>query len=60
LPSRATVVQSLDHQEPDRIQIDLGAIIVTSIVRRTCIELKQHLGLPVEQIKMFDYVQQLL
>ena len=57
--SRARVMQALNHQEPDRVPIDLGATLVTSIVKKTYIELKQHLGMPVEQIKMFDYVQQL-
>ncbi len=56
---RARVVQALNHQEPDRIPIDLGATIVSSIVKKTYIELKQHLGLPLEEIKMLDYVQQL-
>lgn len=57
--SRERVIQSLDHKEPDRIPIDLGATIVSSIVKKTYIELMQHLGLPVGQIKMLDYVQQL-
>ena len=37
----------------------MGATIVSSIVKKTYIELKQHLGMPVEEIKMLDYVQQL-
>jgi uroporphyrinogen decarboxylase len=52
-------MQALNHHEPDRIPIDLGATCVTSIVKKTYIELKEYLGMPVEQIKMFDYVQQL-
>ena len=56
---RERVLTALNHQEPDRIPIDLGGTIVTSIVKKTYTELKQHLGLPVEQIKMLDYVQQL-
>ena len=59
MTSRERVMQALNHQEPDRVPIDLGATIVTSIVKKTYIELKQHLGMPVEQIKMLDYVQQL-
>jgi uroporphyrinogen decarboxylase len=57
--SRERVIQSLNHQEPDRIPIDLGATIVSSIVRRAYVELKQSLDLPLEQIKMLDFVQQL-
>ena len=56
---RERVMLALSHQEPDRIPIDLGATIVTSIVKKTYVELKQHLGLPLEEIKMLDYVQQL-
>jgi uroporphyrinogen decarboxylase len=56
---RERVLAALNHHEPDRIPIDLGATIVSSIVKKTYTELKQHLGLPVEQIKMLDYVQQL-
>jgi uroporphyrinogen decarboxylase len=56
---RERVRLALDHKEPDRIPIDLGATIVSSIARPTYVELKQHLDLPVEEIKMLDYVQQL-
>jgi uroporphyrinogen decarboxylase len=59
MSSRSRVMQALNHQEPDRVPIDLGATIVSSIVKKTYIELKQYLGMPVEQIKMLDYVQQL-
>jgi uroporphyrinogen decarboxylase len=52
-------MQSLNHQEPDRIPIDLGATIVSSIARKAYIELNQYLGIPVGEIKMLDYVQQL-
>jgi uroporphyrinogen decarboxylase len=59
MSSRLRVMQALNHQEPDRVPIDLGATIVSSIVKKAYIELKQYLGMPVEQIKMLDYVQQL-
>jgi uroporphyrinogen decarboxylase len=59
MTSRERVIQSLNHKEPDRVPIDLGATIVSSIVKKTYIELKQYLGMPVEEIKMLDYVQQL-
>ena len=56
---RQRVIHALNHQEPDRVPIDLGGTIVSSIVKKTYIELKQYLGLPLEQIKMLDHVQQL-
>jgi uroporphyrinogen decarboxylase len=57
--SRERVRLALNHQEPDRIPIDLGATIVSSIAKKTYVELKQQLGLPLKEIKMLDYVQQL-
>src|SRR5512135_2539638 len=59
MKSRERVVHALNHREPDRIPIDLGATIVSSIAKRTYIELRQHLGLPSTEIKTLDYVQQL-
>src|SRR5512141_3031182 len=59
MKSRARVMQALNHKEPDRIPIDLGATIVSSIVKKTYIELRQYLGLPAGEIKMLDHVQQL-
>lgn len=59
MKSRARVVQALDHTEPDRVPIDLGATIVSSIAKKSYIELRQHLGLPAGEIKTLDHVQQL-
>jgi uroporphyrinogen decarboxylase len=56
---RERVRLALNHQEPDRIPIDLGATIVSSIVKKAYVELKQPLGMPLEDITMLDYVQQL-
>jgi uroporphyrinogen decarboxylase len=50
---------ALNHQEPDRIPIDLGATIVSSITKSCYITLKQHLDLPLEEIKLLDVIQQL-
>jgi uroporphyrinogen decarboxylase len=57
--SRERVLAALSHVEPDRIPIDLGATIVSSIMKPPYIALKKYLGLPLEEIKMLDYVQQL-
>ncbi len=56
---RERVRLALNRQEPDRIPIDLGATIVSSIVKKTYVELKRQLGMPLEDIAMLDYVQQL-
>lgn len=59
MTSRERVMQALNHQEPDRVPIDLGATIVSSITKKAYLDLKQYLGIPIEQIQMLDYVQQL-
>jgi uroporphyrinogen decarboxylase len=56
---RERVHRALNHQEPDRIPVDLGGTIISSIVKKTYVDLKQYLGMPLEEIKMLDYVQQL-
>jgi uroporphyrinogen decarboxylase len=56
---RERVRLALDHKEPDRVPIDLGATIVSSITKSSYIPLKEHLGIPLEEIKLLDYVQQL-
>ena len=50
---------TLDHKEPDRVPIDLGASIVTSITKAAYVPLRAHLGLPVEDVRIYDEVQQL-
>jgi uroporphyrinogen decarboxylase len=57
--TRERVMLALNHQEPDRIPIDLGGSICSSIHRDAYIELKKHLGMDLEEIQMVDYVQQL-
>jgi len=57
--ARERVMLALNHQEPDRIPIDLGGSICSSIHKDAYVELKQHLGMDVEEIQMVDYVQQL-
>src|SRR5512136_2635732 len=56
---RERVVAALNHKEPDRIPIDLGATIVSSITKSAYLTLKAHLNIPQEEIKLLDYVQQL-
>ncbi len=56
---RERVMLALDHKEPDRIPIDLGATIVSLITKSAYIPLMQHLGFPHGEIKLLDYIQQL-
>jgi uroporphyrinogen decarboxylase len=56
---RERVILALDHKEPDRIPIDLGGSICSSIHKNAYMELKEHLGMELEELKMADYAQQL-
>jgi uroporphyrinogen decarboxylase len=56
---RERILAALEHREPDRVPIDLGATPVTSITRSAYVPLRKHLGLPEEDITIYDEVQQL-
>jgi uroporphyrinogen decarboxylase len=56
---RERVLAALDHREADRVPIDLGSSIVTSITKAAYVPLREHLGLPPETVTVHDEVQQL-
>lgn len=53
------VETALEHREPDRIPFDLGGSVVTGIHRLTYASLRKYLGLPLQEIAIYDIVQQL-
>lgn len=58
--SRARVLAALSHQEPDRVPIDIGGTVVTSITEAAYVPLMRHLGLPpVDTGTYYDYNQRL-
>ena len=57
--SRQRVLTALDHQEPDRVPIDLGGTVVSSIALSTYDALRDHLRLPRKPIRTLETVQQL-
>ena len=61
MTSRERIRKTLNHKEPDRIPVDLGSTIVTSICKGSYIELMDKLGFDIEEesIEMMDIVQQL-
>ncbi|MCL7452883.1 MAG: uroporphyrinogen decarboxylase family protein [Anaerolineae bacterium] len=59
MTSRERVRRAFNHQEPDRIPIDLGGTICSSIHKKAYVALKEYLGMALEEITMADYVQQL-
>lgn len=56
---RERVALALNHKEPDRIPIDLGGTLTSSITCKAYAEVRRYLGMPEEEIRMLDYVQQL-
>jgi len=59
MTSRERVQTTLAHREPDRLPIDLGGSIVTSITRAAYEPLMTHLGLDAGEVKVYDEIQQL-
>ena len=53
------LLAALDHREPDRVPIDLGSSVVTSITKAAYVPLREHLGLPPEDVVVHDEIQQL-
>lgn len=57
--SRERVLTTLQHQEPDRVPIDCGAMRSTGMTALAYHHLKQHLGLTEGYIRVYDVMQQL-
>lgn len=56
--SRERVLKTINHQEPDRVPVDLGGSIVTSIMAGALVRLRHHLGLN-GSVKVTDAFQML-
>ena len=57
--SRERVLKSINHQEPDRIPVDLGGTPVTGISAIAYHNLKKHLGINEGHTRIYDVMQQL-
>ena len=57
--SRERVQAALNHQTPDRVPVDLGGTLATSITSAAYGPLRDHLGLPPEERVVFEQTQQL-
>lgn len=57
--ARERVCAALEHREPDRVPIDLGASPVTGISAVAYARLKKHLGLEGEPVRVADILLQL-
>ena len=56
---RERVLKAINHEEPDRVPIDLGAHFSTGISAFAYQNLREYLGLPVNDIEVPDYSQML-
>jgi uroporphyrinogen decarboxylase len=55
--SRQRLLTTLNHQEPDRIPLDLGATQVTGMRKRVYTALRHRLGLPSQETVLIDHIQ---
>jgi uroporphyrinogen decarboxylase len=56
---RERVLAALNHREPDRVPIDLGASTVTSITKGAYTALRHQMGLPEHPLEIVEPIQQL-
>jgi uroporphyrinogen decarboxylase len=59
MTSRERVLKAINHEEPDRLPIDLGGMASTGIMAIAYARLKQHLGIAEGETRLFDVLQQL-
>ena len=59
MTSRERILAALNHQEPDRVPIDCGAMRSTGIQAIAYNGLKQYLGIGKGETRVFDVIQQL-
>lgn len=57
MSSRERVLTALNHQEPDRVPLDLGSTSVTSLTLPAYVRLRQYLGFPPDEPEIFDRTQ---
>lgn len=59
MTSRQRVLAALNHQEPDRVPLDLSGHRSSGIAAMAYARLREYLGLPKKPIRVYDPVQQL-
>ncbi|MBI2941928.1 MAG: methyltransferase [Chloroflexi bacterium] len=57
--SRERVLATFNHQEPDRVPIDFDGHRSSGVMAIAYARLRRHLGLPVREVYVYDFVQQL-
>ena len=59
MTSRERILAAIDHKEPDRVPVDLGATPSSGISAVAYGNLKKHLGINTGNTRLYDVVQQL-
>lgn len=57
--SRQRVLAALNHQQPDRVPVDLSGHRSSGIAAMAYSRLRRHLGLPEKPLRVYDPIQQL-
>jgi len=61
MTSRERVLKALNHEEPDRVPVDLGGSLTNaSIAKKAYSELRKYLGLKGDKAEVVDVMQQLV
>ncbi|MBN1835586.1 MAG: methyltransferase, partial [Spirochaetales bacterium] len=59
MTSRERVRKAINHEEPDRVPLDLGSTLVTGIQASMYARLKKALGIEGGEIRVYDPFQML-
>jgi len=59
MTSRERILAAIEHRQPDRVPVDLGATPSSGISAIAYGNLKRHLGLMQGSTRVYDVVQQL-
>ncbi|TXT64478.1 MAG: Methylcobalamin:coenzyme M methyltransferase [Promethearchaeota archaeon] len=59
MDSRTLILSAINHKEPNRVPVDIGATNVTGISAIAYSNLKKHLNIEEGHIRIYDLVQQL-
>lgn len=59
MTSRERVLHAINHQNPDRVPIDIGGSLVSGIMAGALVRLRKHLGMDDQPVKVYDCFQML-